>query len=165
MIDTETRLPSPEPASAAPAASPPVPPVPLGPGELPLERLEAGICTLAGHLAAGTCRWLLLVAEFDRRGLAVVGAGVVRGVVVVEVRAVATTAHEHVRVARALPGLPGVREAFAAGRLSFAKARALTRVVTAASEQGWLGVAVSAAPPRAGGGAGRGGAAELALRR
>src|SRR5260370_35657425 len=30
-----------------------------------LERLEERICELAGHLAAGTCRVLQLVAEFD----------------------------------------------------------------------------------------------------
>ena len=35
--------------------------------EMPLERLEAEICELAGHLAAGECRWLLLLSEFDRR--------------------------------------------------------------------------------------------------
>ena len=35
--------------------------------EVPLERLEAEICELAGHLAAGECRWLLLLREFDRR--------------------------------------------------------------------------------------------------
>jgi hypothetical protein len=34
---------------------------------LPLERLEAEITTLGGHLAAAECRWLLMVAEFDRR--------------------------------------------------------------------------------------------------
>ena len=34
---------------------------------LPLERLEAEITRLAGNLAAAECRWLLLVAEFDRR--------------------------------------------------------------------------------------------------
>src|SRR4051794_740336 len=34
---------------------------------LATERLEAEITTLAGHIAAATCRWLLLVAEFDRR--------------------------------------------------------------------------------------------------
>lgn len=33
----------------------------------PLERLEAEICELAGQLAAGSCRWLRMVAEFDRR--------------------------------------------------------------------------------------------------
>ncbi|MGK2957178.1 MAG: hypothetical protein ACSLFB_01975 [Acidimicrobiales bacterium] len=32
-------------------------------GEMPLERLEAEITELAGHLAAGECRWLLLVGE------------------------------------------------------------------------------------------------------
>jgi hypothetical protein len=36
-------------------------------GEMPLDRLEAEICELAGHLAAGECRWLLLLNEFDRR--------------------------------------------------------------------------------------------------
>ena len=34
---------------------------------MPLERLEAEITNLAGHLAAAECWWLLLVAEFDRR--------------------------------------------------------------------------------------------------
>ena len=35
--------------------------------EMPLERLEAEITELAGQLAAGECRWLQLVAEYDRR--------------------------------------------------------------------------------------------------
>jgi len=35
--------------------------------ELPLERLEAEICELAGHLAAAECRWMVLLEEFDRR--------------------------------------------------------------------------------------------------
>ncbi len=34
---------------------------------MPLERLEAEITELAGQLAAGECRWLQLVAEYDRR--------------------------------------------------------------------------------------------------
>ena len=37
------------------------------PDTMPLERLEAEITDLAGHLAAGECRWLLLIAEYDRR--------------------------------------------------------------------------------------------------
>lgn len=44
-----------------------------GSGEqgLPLERLEAEICQLAGHPAAATCRFLVLVGDFDaRRGWA-----------------------------------------------------------------------------------------------
>ena len=31
------------------------------------ERLEAEITTLAAHLTAAMCRWLLLVGEYDRR--------------------------------------------------------------------------------------------------
>src|ERR1700730_10244914 len=38
------------------------------------------------------------------------------------------TAREHVRVARSLPALPAIRAEFAAGRLSYAKVRALTRI-------------------------------------
>jgi hypothetical protein len=34
---------------------------------IPLERLEARICELAGHLTAATCRFLELVADFDNR--------------------------------------------------------------------------------------------------
>ena len=34
---------------------------------VPVEYLEARICELAGHLTAATCRFLLLVADFDAR--------------------------------------------------------------------------------------------------
>ncbi len=37
-----------------------------GPAVVPLERLEAQICELAGHLAAATCRFLVLLGDFDR---------------------------------------------------------------------------------------------------
>src|SRR5256884_6394103 len=46
------------------------------------------------------------------------------------------TAGEHVRVARALRALPVIRARFAAGRLSYAKVRALTRIATPATEAG-----------------------------
>ena len=46
------------------------------------------------------------------------------------------TAREHVRVARALRDLPVIRARFAAGRLSYAKVRALTRIATPATEAG-----------------------------
>src|SRR5256885_11961217 len=36
-------------------------------GSVPLERLEAQLCEVAGHLAAATCRFLVLLAEFDER--------------------------------------------------------------------------------------------------
>ena len=51
------------PAAPGPAADPGRP--------VPLERVEAQICELAGHLAAATCRFLVLLADFDaRRGWA-----------------------------------------------------------------------------------------------
>ena len=34
---------------------------------VPLGELEDEICRLSAHLSAALCRWLLLVAEFDRR--------------------------------------------------------------------------------------------------
>lgn len=46
----------------------------------------------------------------------------------------AMAAREKVCVARALRELPGVSEAFAAGRLSYSKVRAITRVATPANE-------------------------------
>jgi hypothetical protein len=39
----------------------------LGLGVVPSERLEADICQLAGHLAAATCQFLDMIAEYDRR--------------------------------------------------------------------------------------------------
>src|SRR3954471_14172793 len=99
------------------------------------DELEAEITSLASHLAAATCRWLLLVAEFDRR----------RGYERWEARSTAHwlnwrcgislgTAREQLRVARRLPELPLVRDASGAGTLSYAKARAITRIATAANE-------------------------------
>jgi hypothetical protein len=45
----------PHPDGAAPTAT-------LDRDPVPLERLEAQICELAGHLAAATCRFLVLLA-------------------------------------------------------------------------------------------------------
>lgn len=44
-------------------------------------------------------------------------------------------AREHVRVARALRVLPRVRAEFAAGRLSYSKVRAITRIATPELEE------------------------------
>ena len=80
---------------------------------MPLERLEHEMVSLAGHLAAGTCSFLLMVGEFDaRQGWESweayscahwlnwrCGVGLV-------------AAREQVRVARALRGLPAVTAAY-----------------------------------------------------
>ena len=104
---------------------------------MPLERLEAQICELAGHLAAATCRFLVLLADFDaRRGWASWEMGSCAQWLSWKCQMSSGTAREHVRVARALRDLPVIRARFAAGRLSYAKVRALTRIAAPATEAG-----------------------------
>src|SRR5947209_19292384 len=108
----------------------------------PLERLEAEMVTLATQLTAATAQFIALVGEFDAaegyRDWAMrstahwltwkCGIGM-------------TAAREQVRVARALRGLPVTAEAFAAGRLSYSKVRAVTRFATADDEASIVEVA------------------------
>ncbi len=109
---------------------------------LGLDELEAELATLASHLYAGTCRWLELVGELDRRG-GFAGSGQASCAEWLAWRCALTprAAREHVRVARRLPELPLVHAAFARGELSYAKVRALTRVATADNEQELLELA------------------------
>src|SRR6478609_5544949 len=133
MFDTD------EPGSIFAAVSPPadVAASPAEPARVPLERLEAQICELAGHLAAATCRFLVLLADFDaRRGWASWEMGSCAQWLSWKCQMSSGTAREHVRVARALRDLPVIRARFAAGRLSYAKVRALTRIATPATEAG-----------------------------
>lgn len=51
-------------------------------------------------------------------------------------------AREKVRVAKALPALPMICQAFAAGRLSYSKVRAMTRIATPANEEYLLMVGI-----------------------
>jgi len=109
----------------------------LGDGEL-----EAELATLAAHIYAGTCRWLELVAEFDRRGnWAEQGAVSCAHWLAWRCALTPRSAREHVRVARSLGGLPEIHASFARGELSYAKVRALTRVATVESEREPLGLA------------------------
>ena len=112
---------------------------------LPTERLEAELCQLAAHISAATCRWLLLVAEYERRGAWTSW----------ECRSCAHwlslktglglhAARQHVRVALRLGALPEITRAFSEGRLSFSKVRALTRFATAETEQGLIEMARTA---------------------
>jgi hypothetical protein len=100
--------------------------------DMSLDELEDEIGTLASHIYAGTCRWLELVAELDRRGgfAACSVAEWLAWRCALSPRA----AREHVRVARRLGELPLIHEAFAHGELSYAKVRALTRVAELESE-------------------------------
>lgn len=102
---------------------------------MPTERLEAEVRTLATRIAAATCRWLLMVAELDRR----------EAYATWECRSMAAwlswhcsmsrrTASEHVRVARALEHLRATTAMFARGELSYSKVRALTRIADPSCE-------------------------------
>jgi hypothetical protein len=105
-----------------------------------LERLGDEIAELAAHLDAATARLLDLIREFDARGGWSSGfsscatwlswrTGLQRG-----------AAREHVRVARALGGLPRLAEALARGEISYSKIREITRVATPATEDRLLAV-------------------------
>jgi hypothetical protein len=124
------------------AVSPPpdVAASPVEPHRVPLERVEAQICELAGHLAAATCRFLVLLADFDaRRGWASWEMNSCAQWLSWKCQMSSGTAREHVRVARALRELPVIRARFAAATLSYAKVRALTRIATPATEAGLAG--------------------------
>jgi Domain of unknown function (DUF222)/HNH endonuclease len=108
---------------------------PSGGRAVPLERVEAQICELAGHLTAATCRFLVLLGEFDaRRGWACWDMSSCAAWLSWKCQMTSGTAREHVRVARALRDLPVLRAEFAAGQLSYAKVRALTRIATPDTE-------------------------------
>jgi hypothetical protein len=104
--------------------------------------LATEICTLAGHINAANHRFLVLVAEFDRRKGWSDGAtqscahwlnwkcGIAMG-----------AAREKVRVARALENLPRVAAAMASGSLSYSKAREITRIGNPGNEEYLLSIA------------------------
>jgi hypothetical protein len=110
--------------------------------DLTERQLLDGIATMASHVYAGTCRWLELVGELDRRGgWEESGSGSVAEWLAWRCALLPRAAREHVRVARRLPDLPLTHEAFACGELSYAKVRALTRVAEPHSEERLLGLA------------------------
>src|SRR4051794_21426037 len=110
---------------------------------VPLPELARAITAGAVRLAAATAAWLGLVAEFDDRG-GWHGWGIKSCAhwLSWQCGLAPGPAREHVRGARALPGLPVIAAAFAAGRLSYSKVRALTRIAAPDSEQALLNLAL-----------------------
>jgi len=106
------------------------------------QNLENNLTELAAHINAATCRFLLLVTEFDRRE-AWGGEGIKSAAHWLNFKCGISmgAAREKVRVARALPALPRVSESFAKGELSFSKVRTITRVATPDNEQYLLNIA------------------------
>jgi hypothetical protein len=105
------------------------------PDTLPLERLEAELTEWAGQLAAAECRWIQLIAEYDRReGWAHWGCHSVEQWLGWHCGLGRRAARERVRVGHAIRELPRITEEFGAGRLSYSKVRALTRIATPMNE-------------------------------
>ena len=101
-----------------------------------LEAMADELCRQAAHIAAAEHRWLRLLAEFDQEeGWATAGARSCAAWLSFACGIKPETARERVRVARALPDLPKISESFAAGRLSYSKVRAITRVATPETEE------------------------------
>jgi hypothetical protein len=96
---------------------------------MPLEQLEAELTESAGQLAAAECRFLLAIAAYGRReGWREWGCRTCSFWLSWRCGIDLRTAQERLRVAHALALFPRVREEFAAGRLSYSKVRALTRM-------------------------------------
>ena len=108
----------------------------------PIDELAAEICTLAGHINAANHRFLALIAEFDRRnGWAQAGTQSCAHWLNWQCGIAMGAAREKVRVARALDALPRVSAAMASGKLSYSKAREITRVGDAHNEEYLLSIA------------------------
>ena len=104
-------------------------------GQRPLDELAREITADAVRLASATAVALGLVAEFDeRQGWGGVGVLSCAHWLAWQCALSPGAAREHVRVARALTALPVTAAAFAEGRLSFSKVRAITRVADPGTE-------------------------------
>jgi hypothetical protein len=110
--------------------------------EKPLELLEREISELAAHIHAATCRWLVLVAEYDRReGWAEWGCKSCAQWLSWRCSLASSSAREQVRVARRLAELPLITAAFGRGELSYSQVRAMSRVATPEVEESILELA------------------------
>lgn len=101
--------------------------------------LEDELAKLSAHINAATARWVELARKFREAGGAA-GDDLARWLTF-RCGISGHEAREVVRVAEALEEQPAIRAAFARGELTFTKVRALTRVATAASEEGLLELA------------------------
>ena len=102
---------------------------------LSVDELGKRIVDVSGRITAGTCRWLLLVADFDAReghlsfGLASTAQWLGHACGIAH-----RTAVDHVRVARSLRQFPRLAEEMGAGRLSFSQVRAISRLAEPGEE-------------------------------
>ena len=109
---------------------------------LPIEELDRAIVTLATRINAETYELLVLVRQFDERaGWLKWGLGNCAEWLHYRCDISMNAAREKVRVAHALKTLPAIVAAFASGRLSYSKVRAMTRVAGTHNEEELLSFA------------------------
>lgn len=114
-----------------------------------IDDLDAAICTLASGLNSQTCRLLALVRRFDdRMGWAKWSFRNCAEWLAWRCGVSLSAAREKVRTAQALRDLPAIAAAFADGRLSYTKVRALTRVAAANDADALLGYALRSTAPQ-----------------
>ncbi|UFU05891.1 HNH endonuclease signature motif containing protein [Ruania halotolerans] len=111
-----------------------------------VQDLAIELGSLAAAIAAQTGRFLMVLAEFDARDGWTVWSGMTSTAhwLSWQCGMARVTAREHVRVARALVALPVTAAELGAGRLSYSKVRAITRVATRETEADLVAVAQAA---------------------
>ena len=114
------------------------------PGQPTIADIEDEIALLSATIAAATYRLLCLIGELDRRDgwadpLDSNGFRSCAHWLSWRVGLSLGTARQYVRIARALPELPLVCEAFGRGEVSYSKVRAITRIATPDNEEEVLG--------------------------
>lgn len=131
--------------SASLSASPPASRMPP---DRSIDELDAAICRLASRINAVNFELLVLVREFDdRMGWAKWGYPNCAEWLSWRCGISVSAAREKVRTAHALRNLPAVSLAFREGRLSYTKARALTRVAAMHDEESLVRYALQATAP------------------
>jgi hypothetical protein len=127
----------------------PLPVAALSANRRSIDDLDAEIRALARHMNAQTYRLLMLVREFDDRfGWAKWGLRNCAEWLAWRCGVSLSAAREKVRTAQALRGMPAISAAFADGRLSYSKVRALTRVGRMHDEDSLLDYALRATAPQ-----------------
>src|SRR6478609_3401237 len=138
-----------QPPTPSAVATEATPDAEVGPSGLSLKALEGRICSFAGRLAMHMHDWLRLLAEFDvRKGWS--GYGIVSCSHWLSWACAVSpgVAREYMRVARTLPELPLIDAAFAGGRLSYSKVRAVTRLAGQVDEEVLLNQALIQTAPQ-----------------
>ena len=111
--------------------------------EKQVQAIEDELVRLAVHINCATYKMLCLIRELDVHGAALrMGFASTAHYLNWRIGLDMVTAREKVRVARALPDLPLTSKALGSGRISYAKARAITRIATPETEETLLQIAL-----------------------